>query len=303
MRDASCITNAVGRSSCLILRQNFACPDAGFPTICFKEQVNAGALMHRLLSHRSVAAALAVLTIGATPVGAAADQVTVFAAASLTNALDRVGAVWTAETGQTAVMSYAGSSVLARQVQQGAPADIFISASVDWMDEVAASGDLRAETRRDILGNTLVLIAHGKDAAPVTIDATLDLVDMLGDERLAMALVDSVPAGVYGKAALTALGVWGTVEPLVAQAENVRSALAFVAQNEAPLGIVYATDAAVQDNVTIIGTFPSDSHDPITYPAAITAQSTSADAHEFLDFLTSDTAKTIWQAYGFTVLD
>ena len=259
--------------------------------------------MHRFLSRGSVAVALTALALFSAPMRAAADEVTVFAAASLTNALDRVAEAWTVETGHTAVMSYAGSSALARQIQEGAPADIFISASVDWMDAIAESGDLREGTRRDILGNTLVLIAHGADAAPVTIDSSLDLAGMLGDERLAMALVDSVPAGVYGKAALTSLGLWDSVEPLVAQADNVRAALAFVAQNEAPLGIVYATDAAVEDNVTIIGTFPAGSHDPITYPAGITAQSESAVAGAFLDYLTSDTARAIWQEFGFTVID
>lgn len=254
-------------------------------------------------ARRTLAATLGALVILAAPLRATADEVTVFAAASLTNALNRVAEAWTVETGHVAVLSYAGSSALANQIQQGAPADIFISASVDWMDAIEASGDLRAGTRRDILGNTLVLIAHGTGAPPVTIDESLDLAGMLGDERLAMALVDSVPAGIYGKAALTALGLWEQVEPLVAQSDNVRAALAFVAQNEAPLGIVYATDAAVEDNVTIIGTFPAGSHEPITYPAGITAQSTSPVAETFLAYLTSDDARAIWQEYGFTVLD
>ncbi len=259
--------------------------------------------MQTLRSRQEVAGALTALTFFSAPSTAAADEVTVFAAASLTNALDRVAEAWTAETGHIAVMSYAGSSALANQIQEGAPADIFISASVDWMDAIAASGDLREGTRRDILGNTLVLIAHGRDVPPVTIDANLDLLGMLGDERLAMALVDAVPAGIYGRAALTSLGLWDSVEPLVAQSDNVRAALSFVAQNEAPLGIVYATDAAVEDNVTIIGTFPAGSHDPITYPAGITAQSESPVAQEFLDYLTSDTARAIWQEFGFSVLE
>lgn len=259
--------------------------------------------MRTFLSRRALVSALTALALVSVPLRAAADEVTVFAAASLTNALDRVAEAWTSETGHTAVMSYAGSSALANQIKEGAPADIFISASIDWMDDVEASGDLRQGTRRDILGNTLVLIAHGRDAAPVEVDENLDLAGMLGDERLAMALVDAVPAGVYGKAALTALGLWDSVEPLVAQSDNVRAALAFVAQNEAPFGIVYATDAAVEDNVTIIGTFPSGSHDAIVYPAAITAQSESSVAEAFLDYLTSDTARAIWQEFGFSVLD
>jgi molybdate transport system substrate-binding protein len=252
---------------------------------------------------RSVAAILAVLALVPAPLRALADEVTVFAAASLTEALDRVAEAWTAETGHRAVISYAGSSALARQIQEGAPADIFVSASVDWMDAVEASGDLRAGTRRDILGNTLVLIAHGREAAPVTVDGNLDLAGMLGDERLAMALVDAVPAGVYGKAALTALGLWDGVEAKVAQSDNVRAALAFVAQGEAPLGIVYATDAAVEDEVSVIGTFPEGSHAPITYPAAITAQSESPVAEAFLDYLGSEPARAIWREFGFSVPD
>lgn len=248
-------------------------------------------------------ASIPALALATTPIQAAADDVMVFAAASLTNALDKVAEAWTAETGHSAVMSYAGSSALARQIQDGAPADIFISASVDWMDEIETSGDLREGTRRDILGNTLVLIAHGQDAAPVTIDENLDLAGMLDGGRLSMALVEAVPAGVYGKAALSALGLWESVEPLVAQSDNVRAALSFVAQGEAPLGIVYATDAAVADNVTIIGTFPEGSHEPITYPAGITAHSTSEVAAGFLDYMTSDTARAIWQEFGFAVLD
>lgn len=255
-------------------------------------------------SHRVLMlAALTALAITINPLRAAAGEVTVFAAASLNNALSAVAEAWTEDTGHIAVLSFAGSSALANQIMQGAPADIFISASVDWMDAVAQAGDLRAGTRQDILGNRLVLIAHGDDASPVTMDETLDLPGMLGDERLAMALVDAVPAGIYGKAALTALGLWDGVAPLVAQSDNVRAALAFVAQNEAPLGIVYATDAAVEENVTIIGTFPADSHPAILYPAAITAHSESPVAAAFLDYLRSDTARAIWQAFGFRVLD
>lgn len=230
---------------------------------------------------------------------ALADDVTVFAAASLTDALDRIAARWSEETGQMAVMSYAGSSALARQIQQGAPADIFISASEEWMDAVQASGDIRPDTRRDLLGNSLVLIAHG-DAAPLTIDKTLDLTAMLDGGRLSMAMVDSVPAGIYGKAALTHLGLWDAVAPMVAQSDNVRSALTFVARGEAPLGITYATDAAAQDDVTILGTFPADSHDPIVYPAAVTAQSDNDQAQAFLDYLSSDAARAVWAEFGFT---
>ncbi|QIR84715.1 molybdate ABC transporter substrate-binding protein [Paracoccus sp. AK26] len=240
------------------------------------------------------------LALAVSPLPAIADDVTVFAAASLTDALDRVAREWSAETGQTAVISYAGSPVLAKQIGEGAPADIFISASPDWMDELDASGDIRPDTRRDLLGNSLVLIAHGA-ARPVTVDKTLDLPAMLQGGKLSMAMVDSVPAGIYGKAALIQLGLWDKVAPMVAQSDNVRTALAFVARNEAPLGIVYATDAAAQENVTVIGTFPAGSHDPIIYPAAITAQSDSDQAEAFLDYLSSAPAQAIWRDFGFTV--
>ena len=251
----------------------------------------------------SAFAGLIVLVCAAFPARAWAADPVVFAAASLTNALDRVAEAWTAETGLRVVTSYGGSSALARQIQQGAPADVFISASRDWMDALEASGDLREGTRRDILGNALVLIAHGRDAPAVTVDANLDLAGMLGDGRLAMALVDAAPAGIYGRQALKTLGLWEEVEPLVAQSDNVRAALAFVARGEAPLGIVYATDAAVADNVTVIGTFPAGSHDPIAYPAAITAQAASPSAEAFLDWMTSDAARTIWREFGFGVPD
>ncbi|MFW5680996.1 MAG: molybdate ABC transporter substrate-binding protein [Pseudomonadota bacterium] len=252
---------------------------------------------------RPVVLAVTALALTLAPVRTMADEVLLFAAASLGNALDRVAEAWSAETGQRAVMSFTGSSALARQIQEGAPADVFISASVDWMDAIEASGDLREETRRDILGNTLVLIAHGRDAQPMAVDADLDLVGLLDGGRLSMALVDAVPAGVYGKEALTSLGLWDSVAPLVAQSDNVRAALAFVAQGEAPLGIVYATDAAIEDNVSVIGTFPAGSHVPITYPAGITAQSESPVAADFLDYLTSDAARVIWAEFGFRVLD
>jgi len=234
---------------------------------------------------------------------ARADDVVVFAAASLTNALEAVAQSWMEDTGENVVMSFAASSALARQIEAGAPADIFISASVDWMDTLETSGDLREGTRRDILSNELVLIAHGDGAAPVTIDADLDLVAMLEGGRLSMALVDAVPAGIYGREALTTFGLWEDVAPHVAQSDNVRAALAFVALGETPLGIVYASDAVVEDGVTVIATFPEGSHTPITLPAAIIAQSEHPRAQEFLDFLSSDIAAPIWREYGFSVPD
>jgi molybdate transport system substrate-binding protein len=233
----------------------------------------------------------------------AADDVLVFAAASLREALETIASDWSAERGTNVIVSYAGSSALARQIQQGAPADIFISASIEWMDAVEASGDLREGTRRDLLGNRLVLIAHGADADPVDLIPGFDLAGLLGDERLAMPLVDSVPAGIYGREALTFLGIWDEVAPRVAQTDNVRAALALVAAGEAPYGIVYATDAKAQDNVSVIAAFSPESHTPIVYPVALLADSRNASATDFLDFLSSDSARAVFEREGFVVLD
>ena len=236
------------------------------------------------------------------PMPSLAETVTVFAAASLKTALTKVGDAWAADTGNTVTYSFAGTSALAKQIQEGAPADIFIAASSDWMDKLASSGDIKVETRRDLLGNTLVLVAYGADVAPVTIDKSLDLAGLLGSGKLAMALVESVPAGQYGKEALTNLGLWEGVSAQVVQAENVTGALNFVGLGEAVLGIVYATDAKGVADVSVIGSFPADSHQPITYPAAITTGSTSAAAADFLAYLSSDTAKAVWAEAGFDIL-
>jgi molybdate transport system substrate-binding protein len=246
-------------------------------------------------------AAITLLALGGARAGA--EEITVFAAASLKTALDEIADDWGAETGNRAVVAYAGNSALARQIRQRAPADIFISANTDWMDALADGGLIRAETRQELLGNTLVLIAHGKDAAPVEIGPGFDLAGMLGDERLGMALVDGVPAGVYGKQALMSLGVWDAVAPKVAQADNVRAALELVATGEAPLGIVYRTDAVAEDDVTVVGSFPADSHAPILYPAAVTAESADPElAGAFLDYLAGETARGVFEANGFRVL-
>ncbi|QUS35342.1 molybdate ABC transporter substrate-binding protein [Falsirhodobacter algicola] len=238
-----------------------------------------------------------ILALTAAPLQAA--PVTVFAAASLRTALDQIAGEWQDETGETANISYAGSSVLAQQIIQGAPADVFISASTDWMDAAADAGAIEDGTRHDLLGNSLVLVApQGTKQLPVT-----DLPQALGDERLAMALVDSVPAGVYGKEALTHLGLWGTLRPHVAQADNVRAALALVATGEAPFGIVYASDAVAEPRVSVVASFPDDSHDPITYPAAQVKGSEGLEAAAFLAFLSGDEAARIFAAQGFRVLN
>jgi molybdate transport system substrate-binding protein len=233
----------------------------------------------------------------------AAEKVTVFAAASLKNALDDITAAWRQETGTDVTISYAASSALAKQIESGAPADIFISADLDWMDYVVKKQLVKEETRKNLLGNRIVLVASKDKAEPVDIKKGFDLAKLLGDGRLAMGAVDSVPAGKYGKAALESLGVWSSVESKVAGAESVRAALLLVSRGEAPYGIVYQTDAAADKEVTIVGTFPEDSHKPIIYPIAILAESKNADAVSLFDYIKSDKAVPFFDRQGFTVLE
>ncbi len=248
---------------------------------------------------------LALATSLGLPASAKAEEVIVFAAASLKTALDAIAADWQAQSGNTVAISYGGSSALAKQIQAGAPADIFISAAVNWMDTLEKDGLIKPQTRRDLLGNTLVLVAHG-EAGPVEIGKDLDLAGMLNGGKLSMAMVDSVPAGQYGKEALTNLGLWPSVEGSVAQSENVRAALALVQTGEAPLGIVYGSDAIADDEaggkVSVIGTFPDDSHKPIIYPVAETTASTKPAAAEFLQALSGEAASRVFESQGFTVL-
>jgi len=226
----------------------------------------------------------------------------VFAAASLKNALDAISEQWRRETGKHAVMSYAASSTLAKQIEQGAPAQIFISADLDWMDYAAQRNLIKPETRSNLLGNRIVLIVPKDKAQKVEIKPGFDLAKILGGGRLAMANVDYVPAGKYGKAALEKLGVWPSVSGSIAQAENVRAALLFVSRGEAPAGIVYQTDAAADPGVAIAGTFPENTHPPIIYPIALTAAATNTDAEAFLAYIKSAKAKPLFEAQGFTVL-
>jgi molybdate transport system substrate-binding protein len=254
---------------------------------------------------RTLAAAAAVFGVAAALAGPAmAADVLVFGAASLKNALDAVGARYTDATGRGVKTSYASSAALARQIEQGAPADIFISADLAWMDYLAGKGLIRPETRSDLLGNHIVLIAPKDSAATAAIAPGFDLAGLLGaDGRLAVADTTAVPAGKYAKAALQALGIWPTVASRLAEAENVRAALALVSRGEAPLGIVYRTDAAVDPGVKIIGVFPDDTHPPIVYPAALLKASTNPDAPAFLDYLRSEAARAIFAKEGFTTLE
>ena len=250
---------------------------------------------------RGAIAGLVLAAALAAPQAMAAD-ITVFAAASLKNALDDINAAWKADAGKEATISYAASSALAKQIEEGAPADVFVSADVPWMDYLIERDRVRKDTVVNLLGNRLVLVAPAGSTATVEIGPDFDLLDALGDGRLAMAQVDSVPAGKYGKEALTKLGVWDAVEGHVAQAENVRAALALVASGEAPFGIVYATDANAEKAVRVVGTFSEDSHAPIVYPAAVTTEAASADAGAFMEFLRTETAEELFEKQGFTVL-
>jgi molybdate transport system substrate-binding protein len=227
----------------------------------------------------------------------------VFAAASLKTALDEIAATWAKDTGKPAPrLSYAASSALARQMEQGAPVDLFISADLDWMDYAATKNLIKADTRFNLLGNKIVLIAP-RDSKTTTLALTGgDLAKALAGGKLSMGNVDAVPAGKYGKAALEKLGAWTAVKDSIAQAENVRAALVLVARGEAPLGIVYGTDAAAEPGVKVVATFPADSHPPITYPAALARESKNADAGSFLDFLRSAKARAVFEKQGFTVL-
>lgn len=247
--------------------------------------------------------AIAAVLGGGMALPAMAEDVVVFAAASLKTALDGVAADFEAATGHEVTVSYAGSNALAKQIIDGAPADIFLSAAVNWMDEVEKEGLVVPGTRADLLGNRLVLIAHGKGVAEVEIAPGLDLAGMLDDGRLSMAMVDAVPAGQYGKAALESLGIWSEVEGAVAQSENVRAALSLVAAGEAPFGIVYASDAAAEDNVTVVGTFPEESHPPIVYPVALLAGAADAADRAFLEALSGDAARARFVAEGFLLRD
>ena len=243
------------------------------------------------------------VTLSLLPGIAQAQDTVIFAAASLKNALDEIAADWSKTAGKPAPkISYAASSALAKQIEQAAPADMFISADLDWMDYVARNHLIKADTRINLLGNKIVLIAPRDSKATIELKSGADLAKLLAGGRLAMANVEAVPAGKYGKAALEKLSAWNGVKDKIAQAENVRAALLLVSRGEAPLGIVYATDAAADPNVKIIAAFPADSHPPIIYPAAMLKTAKSPDAASFFDYLRSTRARPSWEKQGFTVL-
>jgi molybdate transport system substrate-binding protein len=259
-----------------------------------------------LTSRRSwlalLTAAVLTLAVGTAPAAARGRDVLVFAAASLKNALDEIAAQWQRESGKKAAISYAASNTLIKQIEQGAPADIFISADLDWMDYGQQKGLIKPDTRSNLLGNRLVLVAPKDSNISANIRPGFDLAALLKGGRLAMGNVDAVPAGKYGKAALEKLGAWDGIKDKIAQAESVRAALLLVARGEAPLGVVYQTDAASDPTVKIVGTFPENTHPPIIYPIALTKESTSPDASAFLNFIRSPAARPIFERQGFTVL-
>ena len=260
--------------------------------------------MHRLARFFAGFLAAAAVLCGPvlSPALAQDKSLVVFAAASMKNALDDVDAAFTAKTGVKVAASYAASSTLAKQIEQGAPADIFLSADTDWMDYATARKDINEPTRINLLGNSIVLIAP-KDSRidNVTIGPGFDLAKLAGDGRIATGDVKSVPVGKYAQAALEKLGAWQAAEPKFAMAESVRAALTLVARGEAALGIVYSTDAKVEPGVKIVGTFPADSHPAIIYPVAATATA-KTEAGDYLAFLRSAAAKAILEKYGFTYL-
>ena len=256
-----------------------------------------------LLDRARFLAVLVAAALAGTLPASAAEAPTVFAAASLKNALDDVAASYAREGHPAPKISYAASNTLAKQIEQGAPADLFFSADLDWMDYLSKRRLIRPETRVSLLANSLVLIAPKEAKVEVEMGSGLDLTGALGSGRLAMGNVEAVPAGKYGKAALEKLGGWAGVKDRVAQAESVRAALLLVSRGEAPLGIVYATDAAADANVKIVATFPADTHPAIVYPAAITQDTRNPDAAALLSFLRGPAAKVAFEKHGFIVLN
>jgi molybdate transport system substrate-binding protein len=262
--------------------------------------------MHHHTTRRALLATLLSLAaLGAVPgsswAQAAADappNLVVLGASSLTDALNEIGPAFTAKTHRGITLSYAASSALARQIEAGAPADVFMSADTEWMDYLQARNLIDPSTRRNVVGNRLVLISPADSTVTIKIGPHFALAKLLGDGRLATGNPDSVPVGKYARSALTKLGVWSEVQDKIAAADNVRAALALVARGEAPLGIVYRTDALIEKKVRIVADFPANSHEPIVYPAAATARD-HVGAADFVKFLTSPTARAIFAKYGF----
>jgi molybdate transport system substrate-binding protein len=251
---------------------------------------------------RFVICLLMFLSLAVSP-GWTANAVKVFAAASLKDALEEVGTAWKAASGKDIIVVAAASSALAKQIEEGAPADIFISADQKWMDDAQSKNLIKPETRNNLLGNTLVLV--GAESSPVSLDLkdSAAFLKLLEGQKLAVGNVEAVPAGRYAKEALSKLGLWQIAEPNLAQSENVRAALALVSRGEAIAGIVYGSDMIKEKQAKIIATFPEDSHAPIVYPIAIVAASVNQDAADFARFLSSTDAAKIFVNNGFTLIE
>jgi molybdate transport system substrate-binding protein len=264
----------------------------------------------RLISAALILSSLALLPVGAfadppAPVAApvaSADGPVIFAAASLKTALDAIAAAWKAKGGKAPAISYASSGVLAKQVEQAAPADIFISADLKWIDYLDKAKLLKPGTRSNLLGNGLVLIEPSDGTSTLKIVPNVDLAGATGDGKIAVCTIASCPGGIYAKEAFEKLGIWSAVEPKLAQADNIRNALTLVARGEAKFGVVYTTDAKAEPKVKIVDTFPETSHSPIVYPAALLATSANPDAAAFLAFMRSQAATKIFVDQGFTIL-
>ncbi|NJD89340.1 MAG: molybdate ABC transporter substrate-binding protein [Betaproteobacteria bacterium] len=248
---------------------------------------------------RSPRRLFALLLLLALPVAARAAELTVLAAASLKGPLDAIAADFAKAGGPAARISFAASSALARQVEAGAPADVFVSADLGWMDYLDSRGLIAAGTRANLLANELVLIAPRDNPVKLRIAPGFPVAEALGGGRIALANPASVPAGKYAKAAFTALGVWPSIEGRVAGAENVRAALALVSRGEAPLGVVYRTDAMADPGVRVVDAFPAGTHPTIVYPAAALKGGRVAEAKRFLDHLRSPAARATWERAGF----
>lgn len=250
---------------------------------------------------RSLRMGLALLFLALASFPAMAADITMFGAASLAEALKEIAADYQKDSGKSVAVSFAASSALARQIEASGGADIFMSADLDWMDYLDKKGLIAPGSRANLLANRLVLVAPRDSSTTIAIVPHFDLLAALKGGRLAIANPDTVPAGKYGKAALTALGVWDSVSTHLADAEDVRVALAYVARGEAPLGIVYQTDAKAEPNVKIVSIFPESSHPPILYPAAL-VKDAKPEARAFLAYLSSPPARAVFEKDGFTVL-
>ncbi len=268
------------------------------PTAILREDMSIS--IRRIMAFCAIG--VSILGTGHGASAQANGKVVVFAAASLATALNAIQPIFAKDTGKTVIFSYGSSGVLAKQIEQGAPADVFISADTKWVDYLQKKNLLAKGTRRDLLGNDLVLVEPAGSDTSLKIKPGFDLAKATGDGKIAVCTIASCPAGIYAKDAFTKLGVWSAVEPKLAQANNVRDALALVARGEAKFGVVYKTDAKAEPKVRVVDVFSADSHAPIVYPVTILASSKNADAATFEAFLSSQAAVKVLTGQGFKFL-